>query len=249
VSIYTARIRDAMSDAVDTGKLAEAWQALHPKEITKAIPAVLSQFLAAAARAITRALAAVLPDAWTEGWVLGQQSATAVLDGAPVDWAAWTPGDPRAAAQVAGTGLQQLLAEQHIRIKSIAQTRLSEIADVLERSIGSTEVHRPPLPAPLPPVYSTGDVARQLRDVLDKPENAELVAQTEIARAQSAAARQVYRETGRTEVEISTADDDRVCPACQAAEELGPHPVGQPPMVPLHPRCRCAELPVLAAAS
>jgi hypothetical protein len=84
--------------------------------------------------------------------------------------------------------------------------------------------------------------------VLDNPRNAEMVAQAEIARAQATAARQVYLETGRTEVEVSTAEDDKVCPICDAARKLGAHPIGEPPLVPLHPRCRCAELPVLEPA-
>jgi len=79
--------------------------------------------------------------------------------------------------------------------------------------------------------------------VLDNPDRAELVAQAEIARAQASAARQVYAETGRTEVEVSTAEDDKVCPICDAAAKLGAHPLGAEPLVPLHP-----PLPVRGAA-
>lgn len=248
MDIYAGQIREAMSGAIDTDKLAEAWQALHPEAVSKALSPILSQFLARAAAAITRALSAVLPNVWTEGWVLGQQSAYALTINGDVDWGNWKPGDHRAAAAIAGPGLQQLLAERDIRIKSIAQSRLQDLADVLERTLASDVTHRQPLPAPLEPSLSVGDLARQLKDVLDKPERAELVATTEIARAQAEASRTVYRETGRSEVEISTAEDDKVCPVCSAAEEAGPHPIGQPPMVPIHPRCRCAELPVLVSA-
>jgi hypothetical protein len=97
-------------------------------------------------------------------------------------------------------------------------------------------------------VLSVGDLARQLRDVLDNPSRAELVAQAEIGRAQAEAARAEYAVAGIAEVEISTAEDDKVCPVCDAAQAVGAHPVGSPPMVLLHPRCRCAELPVLAGA-
>jgi hypothetical protein len=195
-----------------------------------------------------RALSRVLPNAWTEGWVLGQLSATALVNGGDVDWGAWKPGDHRAAAAIAGPGLQQLLAERDIRIKSIAQSRLADLARVLEATLSSDVTSRPLLPAPLPPQMSVGSLAAQLKTVLDMPERAELVAQTEIARAQAEASRTVYRETGRTEVEISTAEDDKVCPVCDAAQAEGAHPVGRPPMVPIHPRCRCAELPVLVTA-
>jgi hypothetical protein len=279
VSIYAGQIQRAMSSAIDTTKLAEAWQALHPAEVgkavgsaspakvglipppvqpagvrgtgspaAKAISPILSQFLARASAALIRALSGILPNAWTEGWVLGQLSAQAVLNDGQIDWGAWKPGDHRAATAIAGPGLQQLLAERQIRIKSIAATRLQELADVLEATLASDVTERPLLPAPLPPQLSVGSLAAQLRDVLDMPERAQLVAQTEIARAQAEASRVVYRETGRAEVEISTAEDDKVCPVCAAAEEAGPHPIGQPPMVPIHPRCRCAELPVLVTA-
>jgi hypothetical protein len=247
--MYADRIRKALAGAVDTAKLAEAWQALHPKDVTKAIAPALSAFLGAARRALTAALTAVLRRLYAEGWVLGQQAARKLTDGlGEVDWGAWTPGDYEAAEAIAGPGLRQLLANSGITIKSIAKSRIEELAEVLEATLQSEVVHRPPLPEPLPPVLSVSDLARQLQEVLDNPANAELVAQAEIGRAQAEAARTVYAETGVAEVEISTAEDAKVCPICEAAAAVGPHPVGTPPMVLLHPRCRCAELPVLAGA-
>lgn len=300
MSIYAGEVRDALAGSMDTGKLAEAWQALHPKQVSKATPpppsaapaatgaappatldgaaataagamatGALAAFMSRARAAITSALRPVLVNAWTEGWVLGQQSARAVTappaqppprpPGRPsaprpepgpeavlhdVDWGSWTPGDHAAAEQIAGPGLRQLLGEQNIRIKSIADSRLEELSKILEDTLRSDEIRRKPT-GPLPPFLSVGDLASRLKSVLDNPANAELVAQAEIARAQAAASRQVYAETGRTEVEVSTAEDDHVCARCDAAAKLGPHPLGAEPLVPLHPRCRCAELPVL----
>ena len=249
MKIYAGRIRDALAAAIDTGKLAEAWQALHPTAVTKAIPSALTVFLARARDAIIAALRAILPQAWTEGWVLGRQAALAVLGGLEeVDWGAWTPGDYAAAEAISGPGLRQLLDAADITIQSIAESRLEELSAVLEETLASDVMHRRPLPAPLEPSLSVGDLARQLRDVLDNPARAELVAQAEIGRAQAEAARTEYAQAGTAEVEISTAEDDKVCPVCDAARAVGPHPLGSPPMVLLHPRCRCAELPVLAGA-
>lgn len=248
MSHYTAEIRSALTGAIDTTKLAEAWGALYPGTLGKAVPPALSAFLHRASQAVTRALTRVLTRLWTEAWVLGQRSAEALSGGGTVEWGDWKPGDYRAAEVIAGPGLRQLLDASGIRIKSIADSRVEELADVLERTLASDETKRQPLPAPLEPSLSVGDLARQLRDVLDRPDRAELVAHTEIARAQSEASRTVYAETGVSEVEISTAEDAKVCPVCEAAQELGAHPLGAPPMVPLHPRCRCAELPVLAGA-
>jgi len=251
VSIYAGQLREAVSGSIDTEKLAEAWTALHPSPVPQAAKALpeLKAFLSRAGTAIQSALKPVLTRLWTEGWVLGSRSALAAADGlADVDWGAWKPGDYAAAEQIAGPGLRQLLAEQNIRIKSIADSRLEELSQVLEETLRSDEIRRQPGTSPLPPFLSVGDLAGRLKTVLDNPGRAELVAQAEIARAQATAARQVYAETGRTEVEVSTAEDDKVCPVCAAAAKLGAHPLGAPPLVPLHPRCRCAELPVLATS-
>ena len=250
MSVYAGLVREAVSGSIDTEKLAEAWQALHPKDVTKAINPVLSAFLGRAGQAIQRALAPVLTRLTTEAWVLGNRSALAAVDSlADVDWGGWKPGDAAAAEQIAGPGLRQLLAEQGIRIKSIADSRLEELSQVLEDTLRSDEIRRQPGTEPLPPFLSVGDLAGRLRTVLDNPDRAELVAQAEIARAQASAARQVYAETGRTEVEVSSAEDDNVCPVCKAAVKVGAHPLGTEPLVPLHPRCRCAELPVLEGAA
>lgn len=286
--MYAKQLRDALAAAIDTGKLAEAWQALHPKDVTKSVPPgtalaggggssllaprpagpdqrdrartpltagshatkainpILSVFLGRAWTAISDVLKRILPRLYAEGWVLGQQAATALTSATAVDWGAWTPGDWEAAEAIAGAGLRELLGDAGIQIKSIADSRVEELAAVLEATLASEETHRPPLPEPLPPMLSVGDLGRQLEDVLDNPSRAGLVAQAEIGRAQAEAARKVYAEEGVAEVEVSTAEDGKVCPICDAAAEVGAHPVGTPPMVLLHPRCRCAELPVLA---
>jgi hypothetical protein len=246
--MYATQIRTALTGAIDTAKLAEAWQALHPHAVTKAAIPELRVFLDRAWTAISKALGAVLRKLWPEGWVLGQQAAEAVVARLEeVDWAGWTPGDPEAAEAIAGPGLRQLLEQADITIKSITDSRVEDLAAVLEATLASDAIHRP-AEGPLPPMLSVGELARQLEDVLDNPSRAELVAQAEIGRAQAEAARSVYAQQGVAEVEIDTAEDDKVCPVCEAARAVGPHPVGTPPMVLLHPRCRCAELPVLAGA-
>ena len=287
--MYAPLVREAVAGSIDVEKLAEAWQALHPKDVTKGVPpptddaagatgasaagtggasaaaaaaaalatGPLAAFMKRARIAIANALRLVMARMATEGWVLGQQSAEAVTapsapgGGIPgieavlrdIDWGGWTPGDYAAAEQIAGAGLRQLLDEQGITIKSIADSRLEELSKVLEDALRSDEVHRP-LTGPLPPVLSVQDLAGRLKSVLDNPDRAELVAQAEIARAQGAAAERLYAETGRTMVDLSTAADDRVCPICDALERDNPHPLGSIAL-PVHPRCRCALLPVL----
>lgn len=207
---------------------------------------VVAEFLRRAYRAIVAALKEVLGKLWPEAWVLGQLAAQAVVDGlGEVDWQGWTPGDHKAAEAIAGAELRRLLEEAGIRIKSIAETRLEELADALEQTLAS-DITAIPATGPLPPTLSVGSLTKQLEDVLDNPRNAELVAWTEISRAQSLASEQVYAELGVAEVDLATAHDARVCPLCQAVADKNPHPLGSV-VLPLHPRERCALMPVLPA--
>ena len=281
--IYAAKIRAALAGAVDTGKLAEAWAALHPGAfavkgvmpsepgnwpglghktgagLTKAVSPALAAFLAAAARAIRNALSAVLGGLWAEGWVLGQLSATAVITGDPVDWRGWTPADHAAAEQIAGEGLQRLLADADVTIQSIAESRVGELADVLEASLASevSEIepyHKPPgvysMQNVLPARNSASDLAAKLEDVLDNPARAKMVAHTEMARAASAATIEAYQQTGVRERRWLGAGDARECPVCDANEAQGAVPMGEPfaggvMAPPQHPMCRCALMPVV----
>lgn len=265
--IYADKVRGELTAAVDTRKLAAQWLAQYPQypqdSASKAAgdgtaaarAAAAAAIIARARQAVQGALRRVLPAAWTEGWALGQQSARASAQaaraGSPqearaalagVDWANWEPGDPEAAARVAGPGLQQLLEDQDVRIKSIAGTRLQELGDVLAKHLSSPETGGPV-------TYSVDSLAARLKGVLDNPERAQVVAQTEIARAASAAAEDTYRDMGIDRVRLSTAGDDQVCPVCEAAAKRGPVPLGEI-TVPLHPLCRCAlcaALPALKA--
>lgn len=313
--MYAQRIREALAGSIDTGKLAEAWAALHPGAFSKglsseheapaqvavrrepqgghgaalggaargvirgerqavrgddagagrsaavkAVNPALAAFLAAAARAIRAALSAVLGDLWTEGWVLGQLAAQAALTGDPVDWRDWTPADVDAARQVANGGLQRLLADADIRIQSIAESRVGELADVLENALASDVItiepyHKPPgvysMQNVLPPRNSTSDLAAKLEDVLDNPARAKMVAHTEMARAASAATLESYRETDVREKSWLGAGDAKECPVCDANEAQGAVPMGTPfaggvMAPPQHPMCRCALMPVVA---
>jgi len=263
--LYAARISDALRGAIDTRKLAEAWAALHPGAFSddapaaKAVNPALAAFLARAAQAIRDALAAVLGQLWPEAWVLGQQAAQAVLEGARVDWRGWTPGDHAAAEQIAGDGLQRLLADADITIRSIAESRVNELADVLEAALASDvreiePYHKPPgvysMQDVLPARNSIGDLAAKLENVLDNPARAKMVAHTEMARAQSAATLESYAQTGVRERSWLGAGDAKECPVCDANEAQGAVPMGQPftggvLAPPQHPMCRCALMPVV----
>jgi SPP1 gp7 family putative phage head morphogenesis protein len=253
VAVYSERIRQALAGAFDTTALAAAWIGLHPKGTGSVSRAALGQFLSRAREAITSALQRVLGRLWPEAWVLGQKSAEAIVAGLEEPgWGTWTPGDYEAALEVAGPGLRQLLAEAGIRIKSIAESRLEELSGVLERTLASDETTRE-MNGPRPVTLSVQSLAAQLEEVLDNPSRAELVAQTEIARAQSSAALREYAESAVERVEWSTAEDAKVCVRCEADEAAGPVPIHTAfpsgnLMPPGHPRCRCALIPAALPA-
>jgi len=59
------------------------------------------------------------------------------------------------------------------------------------------------------------------------------------------AARELERRLGRS-VAIRTAGDDDVCPICEDIEEDGPYPIDTArSLIPAHPHCRCAFVPVM----
>ena len=185
---------------------------------------------------LAAALGAVLTDAWTEGYVLGDRSAAAMVTGHRVDWGAWTPGDPQAASLVlgldgAGDGLAQMLRASGIRIKSIGDGRFDELAQSLALSLDNGD--------------SPDTLARDLRDILDKASWAHMVAVTEINRAVSAATLATYRANGVAAKEWLTANDGRVCPYCEENADAGPIPLDDAfpsgeDAPPGHPTCRCA---------
>lgn len=196
---------------------------------------------------VTPAITGAIRGAIVQGYMVGARAAEAVLahgdvrtaTTVTVDWGGWRPGDIGAARRVLSAdgrtvGLQQLLDAAGVRITSIAQNRLDEIAAVLADGLERGET---------PKAIATG-----LRGVLDDPNWAMLTAWTETNRAQSAAALDTYRLADADGKEWFTANDQRVCFRCLANEAQGAiglddtftsgdqHPPG-------HPRCRCAVVP------
>jgi SPP1 gp7 family putative phage head morphogenesis protein len=182
-----------------------------------------------------------LVDAYTDGYLIGASASFAKVDGAPeADVGAWQPGATDIARELLGergdgSGLVRLLAAQDITIRSIAETRVATLArllaDATTRGIGLE------------------DLIEEVRALLSNTAMARAVAVTEISRASSAAAMDVYRARGVHSVRWLTEEDGHVCPVCDANEAQGPVPIGTPfesgdLFPPAHPICRCAPLPV-----
>ncbi len=94
-------------------------------------------------------------------------------------------------------------------------------------------------------------VARELTDNVTKLTNtrALVLARTEIIHAHAEGQLDGFERLGVKEVgieaELSTAGDDLVCERCSAVESDGPYLVKKARgMIPVHPNCRCAWVPV-----
>jgi len=95
-------------------------------------------------------------------------------------------------------------------------------------------------------------IARELRkNVVDiTRRRANVLARTEVIHAHAEGQLDSFERLGVEEVglmaELSTAGDERVCERCSDAAADGPYPVKEARgMIPLHPNCRCAWVPLV----
>jgi SPP1 gp7 family putative phage head morphogenesis protein len=95
------------------------------------------------------------------------------------------------------------------------------------------------------------DTADALTDVVDGIglTRARTIARTELTAAYSEATLNSYEEMGlegvTVEAEFTTADDDSVCPECEELEGKVFSIAESHGVIPVHPNCRCAFLPVV----
>jgi len=196
-----------------------------------------------------------IQQAHVEGWLVGQRSAEAVLEavvrgedprevlGFDVDWGDWTPGHRSAAeALLEPGGLERLLYQSNVMIKSIANHRLDQIGRILGEGIARGDTPE--------------EIARTLRErVLNNRAWAHRIAITETNRAMSYASVLTYRDSGMAHKGWITAFDQTVCAICLNNEWEAPGiprivPIDQlfpsgDPWPPAHPHCRCAPIPVV----
>ena len=191
-------------------------------------------------QAVSDALGGILADALTEGYALGQQAAMAMItETDAVDWAEWVPGDVEAAVKVADAqGLSDLLSDYGISaIRSISGTNMGQVAQILSDALSGG--------------LSSQSLASQITGLLLSPSRAQMIAQTEIARAVSAATLDRFTAMNVTAKEWLIAPA-MACPVCVANAKQGAistdadfrSGVKSPPA---HPSCRCACSPAAVA--
>jgi len=182
---------------------------------------------------------------YADGWVLGTVSGQYMLRGiekAPsvgvVNWDTWTPGNQAASALVKPKGgLQKLLDRRGIVLDGITDTKLNRIGTVLGQALAAG--------------ITPKDVAVMVDQVINDPQQALVIAQTEMSRAVSVASRDLYETSGVEQVEWLVAIG---CEDCQ--ENADASPIGIDEVFPsgdteppAHPNCMCALAPYMVDTS
>ena len=191
------------------------------------------------------ALIASLKPLYADGWVLGQAVAQTLLIGqidksitisptiAPVtDWATWKPGNESASALIKPSGgLQSLLDRRGLVIDGVSNTKLDRIGTVLSKALESG--------------ITPKEVSIMVDQVINDPQQALIIAQTEMSRAVSVASRNLYQDSGVTQVEWLVAEG---CDDCKENADASPigidetFPTGDTEP-PAHPNCMCDLAP------
>ncbi len=150
-------------------------------------------------------------------------------------WDAWTPGYGAAAAQAADGGMRAMLEQADLTIRGLADTSIDRIGTAVSEGLAAGD--------------SVQTVGKEIRDVVEDPERAETIANTEYARAMTTASEQTYAENG-VEREEWLGEGD-MCPECQENADASPISVEDDwpnGSVPVHPSCRCAQAPKTEAS-
>ncbi len=226
---WSGRIGTALASTIpDPHALAEA---------AHAGQAVFAEHAAAHVRAATQVgEPTALVGLWRSSYGAGTTAAKDVLaeqTTAKADAAA--AGGATAGAGAAGTdvGLEALMATGGAAWAAIAASLGARVATAIAQQLIAEA--------------SIEELAAAITAILHDPARAEMIAQTEITRAMTAAELVQYREFGAERIRFLSADDQKVCPLCGENEDHGPVPVdgrGLPHgLPPVHPRCRCTVIP------
>lgn len=229
-------IAAALLAALDLGPLAQSWAQQPPAGTQQPSQNAAIAWLAAQGvtpALFTAALAPLLARLYADGWAIGARSAQAVATQEQIDWGKWQH-DTTAVLQSAQQmpGYRRLLLDAGITIKSIADSRIDELGELLADAVKND--------------LSAQQIEEKIRALLTDPAMAHTVAVTELSRAQSAAALDLYQAHGITRV-LWMAEPD-ACPICRENAANDPLPLGQAfpsgdALPPAHPNCRCWPMP------
>lgn len=249
VAHYSPLIRDTMADMVNGADVREAIRASYTAEKgLRSSPGSANkpryQSLLAHLTAIpssVKKMTGLLRKLYAEGILQASNETKKSLGGAglpsvaalglPDDyWDTWTPQVEDIASQLAQGGLAKLLKRADIIIQGIADTQIKRIGDVIADGIGQN--------------LSVDEIAALVDAVISDLDRATLIAETELARALTAARREAYKINHVTMVRWL--HQPGACDNCMMNVAVSPLPLRSSwPSgdVPVHPNCRCVEAP------
>jgi hypothetical protein len=193
------------------------------------------------------ALVASLTPIYADGWVLGTTASKVMINRSlkkavqpatvgVVNWDTWKPGNQSAAALVKPSGgLQRLLDSRGLTIDGVTNTKLDHIGTVLGNALQMG--------------ITPKQVSIMVDQVVNDPQQALVIAQTEMSRAVVQAELAQYRDSGVEMVEWLVADP---CEECQVNLDASPigidedWPNGD---APVHPNCMCDIAPFISDTS
>jgi len=185
----------------------------------------------------------VLQDLYYEAGWMATAASNVIIDrarkqgkagsGNNADWEGWTAGNPDKARILLGTkgngsGFRELLERAEVTIADIGRNSINRIGRELAR--GSEEG------------LSVREVARAIESKTIDRTRAEMIAHTEMTRANTAAQLDNYKTNGVSEVEWQIADDN-ACEDCAALDGQLYAVNDLPEEPPLHPYCGCQLIP------
>lgn len=250
------KIRRAFKSVMDGEKIALDWQQTHPAGGSVS-PQMARDWAQVHIITNKKPMQNALARIYAEGYVIGNKasaymmahlqglrkaSSDSPVSAGVVDWANWKPGNAAAAALVRPKGgLESLLATRKITIADeVFHTKLDRIGTALAKGLEEG--------------WTAQETAKAVDVIIDDPQQALVIAQTEMSRAVSVATRDNYESAGVEQVEWLVAEG---CDDCQENADASPIGIGDTfpsgdSEPPAHPNCMCAlsaYYPEIASAS
>lgn len=238
------KIRKAFKSAIDGDAIARSWAQTHPAGGSVS-PQMARDWTLVHAVTNSTPMQHALSRVYADGYTLGERIAKARLKGlnkgaskdnasvGSFDWSAIPVGNPSAAALVSPKGgLESLLASRKITIADdVIHTKLDRIGTALARGLEQG--------------LNVKQTAQMIDTIINDPQHALTIANTEMNRAMSIASRDMYENSNVQQVEWLVAEG---CDDCQENADASPigidetFPTGDSEP-PAHPNCMCALAP------
>ena len=248
-ALNAGRIRRAFKSVLHGDEIARQWAESHPAGGSVS-PQMARNWARVQISVSQKPMQNALARVYAEGYVTGEYAAEYMLarliglrkapqvnkpqiGAGVVNWATWKPGSRAAAALVKPKGgLRSLLDRERIVIAdTVLDSKLDRIGTALAKGLEAG--------------WTPDKVAQMIDFVIDDPQHALVIAQTEMSRAVSVATRDRYETAGIEQVEWLVAEG---CDECQENADASPIGIGDTfpsgdSEPPAHPNCMCSLAP------